>query len=98
MRCAPVMIFGKATRASLCTADNVASGRRRAGSGMACAASVRCMGLSAVFVTIPPPSGLAHRANDGLPAGVDVHMLDGTLLVPFPAIALQCLTLGREGS
>jgi len=54
--------------------------------------------LSAVFVTIPPPSGLAHRANDGLPAGVDVHMLDGNLLVPFPAIALQCLTLGREGS
>jgi hypothetical protein len=37
------------------------------------------MGLSAVFVIIPPPSGLAHRANDGLPAGVDVHMLDGKL-------------------
>jgi hypothetical protein len=29
----------------------------------------RCMGLSSVFVTIPPPSGLAHRANDCLPAG-----------------------------
>jgi hypothetical protein len=23
------------------------------------------MGLSSVFVTIPPPSGLADRANDG---------------------------------
>ena len=56
------------------------------------------MGLSSVFVIIPPPSRLAHRANDGLPAGVDVHVLDGNLLVPFPSIALQCLSLGREGS
>jgi hypothetical protein len=56
------------------------------------------MGLSSVFVTIPPPSGLAHRANDGLPAGVDVHVLDGNFLLALPAIALQCLGLGREGS
>jgi hypothetical protein len=40
MGCAPVMIFGKATRASLCTANNAASGGRRAGSGTACVASV----------------------------------------------------------
>src|SRR5205807_10356552 len=32
----------------------------------------RCMGLSSVFVTFPPPS-LAHRANDCLSAGFDVH-------------------------
>ena len=56
------------------------------------------MGLSSVFVIIPPPSRLAHRANDGLPAGVDVHMLDGNFLLPLPSIALQCLGLGREGS
>jgi hypothetical protein len=34
------------------------------------------MGLSSVFVTIPTPSGLAHRVDDCLPAGVDVHVLD----------------------
>ena len=55
----------------------------------------RCMGLSSVFVIIPPPSGLAHRANDGLPAGVDVHILDGNFLLSLPSIALQCLGLGR---
>jgi hypothetical protein len=53
----------------------------------------RCMGLSSVFVLIPPPSGLAHRANDCLPALVDVHVLDGNFLLPLPAIALQCLGL-----
>ncbi len=56
------------------------------------------MGLSSVFVTIPPPSGLAHRANDCLPAVVDVHVLDGNFLLPPPSIALQGLGLGREGS
>ena len=56
------------------------------------------MGLSSVFVIIPPPSGLAHRANDGRPAGVDVHVLDGNFLLALPSIALQCLGLGREGS
>ena len=56
------------------------------------------MGLSSVFVIIPPPSRLAHRANDCLPAGVDVHVLDGNFLLALPAIALQCLGLGREGS
>ena len=56
------------------------------------------MGLSSVFVTIPPPSRLAHRANDGLAAGVDVHVLDGNFLLPLPSIALRCLGLGREGS
>jgi YVTN family beta-propeller protein len=49
------------------------------------------MGLSSVFVIIPPPCRLAHRANDGLPAGVDVHMLDGNFLLALPAITLQCL-------
>jgi hypothetical protein len=29
---------------------------------------------------------------------VDVYVLDGNLLLPFPSIALQCLGLGREGS
>ena len=29
----------------------------------------------------PSPSGLAHRASDGLPAGVDVHVLDRDLLL-----------------
>jgi hypothetical protein len=53
--------------------------------------------LSSVFVIIPPP-GMAHRANDCLPAGVDVHVLDGNFLLPLPSIALQCLGLGREGS
>ena len=56
------------------------------------------MGLSAVFVIIPPPSRLAHRANNGLPAGVDVHVLDGNFLLPLPTIALQRLGLGREDS
>jgi len=56
------------------------------------------MGLSSVFVIIPPPSRLAHRANDCLPAGVDVHVLNGNFLLPLPSIALQCLGLGREGS
>jgi hypothetical protein len=56
------------------------------------------MGLSSGFVIIPPPSGLAYRANDCLPAGVDVHVLDGNFLLPLPSIALQCLGLGREGS
>ena len=56
------------------------------------------MGLSSIFVIIPPPSRLAHRANDGLPAGVDVHVLDGNFLLPLPSIALQCLGLGRKGS
>jgi hypothetical protein len=56
------------------------------------------MGLSSVFVIIPPPSGLAHRANDGLPAGVDVHVLDGNFLLPLPSIALQRLGLGCESS
>jgi hypothetical protein len=56
------------------------------------------MGLSSIFVIIPPPSGLAHRANDCLPAGVDVHVLDGNFLLLLPSIALQCLGLGREGS
>jgi hypothetical protein len=55
------------------------------------------MGLSSVFVIIPP-LGLAHRANDCLPAGVDVHVLDSNFLLPLPSIALQCLGLGREGS
>jgi hypothetical protein len=32
---------------------------------------------------------LAHRANDCLPAGVDVHVLDGNLLLALPSIALQ---------
>jgi hypothetical protein len=41
---------------------------------------------------------LAHRANDCLPAGVDVHVLDGNFLLALPSIALQCLGLGREGS
>jgi hypothetical protein len=54
------------------------------------------MGLSSVFVIIPPPSRLAHRANDCLPAGVDVHVLDGNFLLPLPAIALQCLGLGAK--
>src|SRR3984893_10073909 len=58
----------------------------------------RCMGLSSVFVLIPPPSGWAPRATDCLPAGVDVHVLDGKFLLPLPSIALQCLGLGREGS
>src|SRR6202040_1911385 len=48
----------------------------------------RCMGLSSVFVIIPPPSGLAHRANDWLPAGVDVHVLDRNFLLPLSSIAL----------
>jgi type I restriction enzyme, R subunit len=39
--------------------------------------ALRCMGLSSVFVTIPSPSRLAHRANDCLRAGVDVHVLTG---------------------
>ena len=52
------------------------------------------MGLSSVFVIIPPPSRLAHRANDG----VDVHVLDGNFLLPLPSIALQCLGLGCESS
>jgi hypothetical protein len=56
------------------------------------------MGLSLIFVIIPPPSRLAHRANDGLPAGVDVHVLDGNFLLALASIALQCLGLGREGS
>ena len=56
------------------------------------------MGLSLVFVIIPPPSRLAHRANDGLPAGVDVQVLDGNFLLPLPSIALQCLGLGCESS
>ena len=47
---------------------------------------------------IPPPSRLAHRANNGLPAGVDVHVLDGNFLLPLPTIALQRLGLGRENS
>src|ERR1700731_2436873 len=55
----------------------------------------RCMGLSSVFVIIPP-SGLAPRANDCLPAGVDVHVLDGNFLLSLTSIALQCLGLGRE--
>ncbi len=42
----------------------------------------RRMGLSSVFVIIPPPSSLAHRANDRLSAGVDVHVLDGNFLLP----------------
>jgi hypothetical protein len=33
-----------------------------------------------------------------LPAGVDVHVLDGNFLLPLPSIALQCFGLGREGS
>ena len=37
-------------------------------------------------------------ANDCLPAGVDVHVLDGNFLLPLPSIALQCLGLGCEGS
>jgi hypothetical protein len=56
------------------------------------------MGLSLVFLTIPSPSRLAHRANDCLPARVDVHVLDGNFLLALPSIALQCLGLGREGS
>jgi hypothetical protein len=45
----------------------------------------------------PLPRGLNYT-NDGLPAGVHVHVLDGNLLLPLPSIALQCLGLGREGS
>jgi hypothetical protein len=56
------------------------------------------MGLSSIFVIIPPPSRWAHRANDCLPAGVNVHVLDGNFLLPLPSIALQCLGLGGEGS
>jgi hypothetical protein len=41
----------------------------------------------------PPPSKLAHRANDGLPAGVNVHVFDGNFLLPLPAIALQDLSV-----
>jgi hypothetical protein len=41
---------------------------------------------------------LAHGANDCLPAGVDVHVLDGNFLVPLPSIALQCPGLGRVGN
>ena len=29
---------------------------------------------------------------------MNVHVLDGNFLLPFPSIALQCLGLGREGS
>jgi hypothetical protein len=47
------------------------------------------MGLSSVFIIIPPPSGLAHRANDGLPAGVDVHVLDHNLLHSLAAMVIE---------
>ena len=33
-----------------------------------------------------------------MPAGVDVHVLDGNFLLALPSIALQYLGLGRESS
>jgi hypothetical protein len=42
-------------------------------------------------------SGLNY-AYHGLSASVNVHVLDGNLLLPLPSIALQRLGLGREGS
>jgi hypothetical protein len=39
-----------------------------------------------------------QKFNYCLPAGVDVHVLDGNLLLALPSIALQCLGLGRKGS
>jgi hypothetical protein len=58
------------------------------------------MGLSSVFVTIPPPSGLALRANDCLPAGVgvDVHVLDRDLLQAFAAMAIEHVEQNCEGA
>ena len=38
------------------------------------------------------------RADNGLPALVNVDMFDGHLLLPFASVAIEGLHLGCEGS
>lgn len=39
---------------------------------------------------------MAHRPNDGLPAFVNIYVLNNHLLADLSAVAVQCFHLGRE--
>ena len=53
------------------------------------------MGLP--FISIRHPSPGLDSTNDGLSPGVDVDVLDGDLLLPLAAMAVQSLQEGRVG-
>jgi hypothetical protein len=54
-----------------------------------------CMGLSLIFDLLPTPSSI-HIADDGLPAGVHMDMLDGHFLPAATPKVRQRLNLSCE--
>src|SRR5262245_10207104 len=51
--------------------------------------------LLACAVPLPPSLDISH---DGLAAGVNVNVLDGHLLLPFPAVAIECVQQRRKAT
>ena len=57
------------------------------------------MGLTPVFVVTPTPSAaVGHRADDGLPAPLDIHTLDVDALLALRPVALEGFNLADECS
>ncbi len=57
---------------------------------------VRCMGLSAIFLSSPTPRLGGDVADDCLASGVDVDMFDANGLLTAAAQFCQCLGLHDE--
>jgi hypothetical protein len=64
--------------------------------GDRCMGNRLCMGLSLMFIRDPSP-GL-DGTDDGLPARVDVHVLDSDLLLSLAAMPVQGLDEGHVGA
>ena len=56
--------------------------------GLWCMGNLLCMGLILCFCA-RPPGGLDHPHNC-LATGVDMHVLDGDLLLALPAMPVEC--------
>ena len=62
--------------------------------GLRCMGNLLCMGLFLRFAAIPTPRSF-HHSDYRLPAGMDVDMLDGHLLLALAAMPVERLQQRR---